>query len=401
MKALLKKYSKELQQELNDILSYWMQYAQDDAQGGFYGSVDNSNIPDPEAPKGIVLNARILWTFSAAYNQTREQKYLAVAERAYRYIVSYFIDKEFGGAYWTVNHKGEKLNDRKQVYGQAFCIYGLSEYYKATSEREAFDLAIKMYWLIEYHAYDQKQKGYFEAFSRDWKPVEDLRLSSKDANEKKTTNTNLHIAEAYANLYQVWPDKKLKQQIENLLEVFAHHIVNDETHHLNLFFDEKWNIKSGLVSYGHDIEVAWLLNQVAERVNHPGWTMTMRSLGVKIADAAVEGLDEDGGLAYESENENRISEKHWWPQAEAMIGFFNAYQITGDEKYFQYSLGCWRFTSNYIRDHQHGEWFWGVYTDHSLMQGHDKVGLWKCPYHNARACMELIRRIEPIYNLSD
>jgi mannobiose 2-epimerase len=401
MIAPLKKFRKELQQELGNILNYWMQYAPDKIYGGFYGSIDNENNPMPEAPKGVVLNARILWTFAAAFNETGEQKYLRFAERAFQYIVAHFVDREFGGVYWTVNYKGEKLNDRKQIYGLAFCIYGLSEYFRAVDDKAALDLAIELFWLIEYHAYDQKQKGYYEAFTREWKPIADLRLSAKDANEKKTMNTNLHIAEAYANLHRVWPDKKLKLQIENLLEVFAHHIVDDEKHHLHLFFDENWNIKSNIISYGHDIEAAWLLEQVAETVHHPGWMTTMRSLGVKIADAVISGLDEEGGLKYESENGNIIDQKHWWPQAEAMIGFFNAYQLSGDEKYLQLSIRSWEFIKKFIRDDQHGEWFWGINADHSLMAGYDKAGLWKCPYHNARACMEIIHRTESVFKLRD
>jgi mannobiose 2-epimerase len=401
MKNHLWQYKKQLQQELSEILNYWIQHVPDAQYGGFYGCIDNNNHPQPEAPKGVVLNARILWSFAAAYNQTDEDKYLVVASRAYHYILDYFVDEEYGGVYWTVNHKGEKLNDRKQIYGLAFCIYALSEYFKASGAEDALDLAIKLYWLIEVHAFDKKQKGYYEAFSRDWKPIQDLRLSEKDANEKKTMNTHLHIVEAYANLYKVWPDKRLKEQIENLLEVFAHHIVDDETHHLNLFFDENWNSKSGIISYGHDIEAAWLLQEVAESIHHPGWMITMRSLAVKIANAASEGLDNDGGLNYESENGHTIDQKHWWPQAEAMIGFFNAYEVTGDEAYLERSLRSWQFTNQYIKDHKNGEWFWGVFADHSLMTGHDKAGLWKCPYHNTRACLELIGRIEPIYDLND
>jgi mannobiose 2-epimerase len=401
MKASLKKYRKELTQELGDILNYWMQYSPDSVNGGFYGSIDHDNQPSPEAPKGIVLNARILWSFAAAYNQTANEKYLPFAERAFRYIVDYFVDRQFGGVYWTVDYKGKKLDDRKQVYGLAFCIYGLTEYFKATEDQDAYQLAIKLHWLIEYYAYDQVHKGYLEAFTRDWKTVSDVRLREKDANEKKSMKTHLHIAEAYANLYQVWPDKKLKQQIENLLEVFAHHIVDDSNHHLHLFFDENWNVKSNIISYGHEIEGAWLLQEIAEVINHPGWMMAMQSISVKIADAVTTGLNDDGGLNYELNDGKLIRQKHWWSQAEAMIGFFNAYQLTHDEKYLGLSLKTWDFTGKYIKDHPNGEWFWGVHDDHSQMEGYDKAGLWKCPYHNARACMVIIRRIDQISNLPD
>lgn len=390
----LRLYKNELQQELDEILSYWMHYSPDPVYGGFYGKIDDRDQVHPEAPKGIVLNSRILWTFAAAFNQTLKPSYLDIAKRACDYILAHFMDKEYGGVYWSVNYKGEKLNDRKQIYGLAFCIYGLSEYYKASPQQLVLEQAVALYRLIEQHAYDRGQKGYFEAFSREWKPMDDLRLSEKDANEKKTMNTHLHIVEAYVNLYRIWPDAGLKQQIENLLEVFAHHIVDDKTHHLNLFFDESWKIKSTIISYGHDIEAAWLLQEAASIIRHPGWMVTMNSLAVKIADAVKEGLDKDDGLKYESGNGHDVDEKHWWPQAEAMIGFFNAYQISGDENFIQRSIKSWRFTDKYIKDHNHGEWFWGIHADHSLMEGNDKAGFWKCPYHNGRACMELIHRIE-------
>jgi mannobiose 2-epimerase len=401
MSADLQEYRMELQTELRNILTYWMKYAPDKEHGGFYGKVDNQNRPAPASPKGIVLNSRILWSFAAAYNHTGNEEYLSIAHCAYQYMDKHFKDPEFGGFYWSVDHLGKGLNDRKQVYGLAFCLYALSEYYVATRQKSVLDCCIELFRLIEHHSYDRKRKGYFEAFTRDWQQLEDFRLSEKDANEKKTMNTQLHIIEAYANLYRVWPDQYLKRQIENLLEVFAHHIVDDQTHHLHLFFDENWEVKSETISYGHDIEAAWLLLDAAEAVLHPGWIVTMKSLAVKIAGAAAEGLDEDGGLNYELENGLLITEKHWWPQAEMMIGFFNAWQLTQDENHLQKSLQAWQFIGQYIKDCQNGEWYWGVFDDHSIMEGMDKIGFWKCPYHNSRACLELIKRIGSLSHLQN
>jgi len=401
MDIYLGKYKKQLQQELKEILDYWIEFTPDHENGGFYGSVNNDNVPEKQAPKGVVLNARILWTFSAAFNYKQNKKWLLIARRAYEYINSYFVDREFGGVYWTVDYRGKKLNDRKQIYGIAFCIYALSEYSKASGDEAALELAIRLYQDIEGHAYDRKHKGYFEAFDREWNGIADLRLSAKDANERKTMNTHLHIAEAYANLYQAWPDKKLKRQLDNLLEVFAHHIVDSRSFHLKLFFTENWTSRSNIISYGHDIEAAWLLQKVAETIRHRGWTVTMRSLGVKIADAVVSGIDEEGGLMYESENGHHITEKHWWPQAEAMVGFFNAFQVTGDDAYLMRSLQSWDFAEKFIKDHDNGEWFWGVNEDHSIMENKDKAGLWKCPYHNVRACLQIINRIEQVICLQD
>ena len=375
-----------------------MHYTKDETNGGFYGKVDNTNIPDNTAAKGIVLNSRILWSFSAAFNYTRNTEYLLFTARAYEFINKHFIDKKFGGVFWSVDYKGEILNGRKQMYGLSFCIYGLAEYYKAVNKIEILDLAVSIFRSIEEHAYDNERKGYYEAFAQNWLPERDVRLSEKDANQKKTMNTHLHIIEAYANLYEVWPDDFLKKQIENLLEVFSMYIINKKNNHSILFFDEEWNTKSETISYGHDIEAAWLLQQCAEKINNNKWIDAMKKNAVDMAIASQEGLDNNGGLWYEFEpSSNRlIKEKHWWPQAEAMVGFLNAYQINNDEKFLHHSLQSWQFIKKYIKDNKNGEWFWGIHEDYSLMQNQDKAGFWKCPYHNTRACLEVIKRINNV-----
>jgi mannobiose 2-epimerase len=227
-----------------------------------------------------------------------------------------------------------------------------------------------------------------------WKPADDLRLSEKDENESKTMNTHLHIVEAYANLYTAWPEDKLRRSIQGLLEIFDRYIINRETYHLNLFMDENWNVKSTLVSYGHDIEAAWLLAECAEIINDENLISRFKELSIKLADAAAEGLAADGGLWYEYDpaTGQLVKEKHSWPQAEAMVGFFNAYQVSGREDYLQHSLDSWEFIKRYIKDNRGGEWFWGVHDDYSVMDK-EKAGFWKCPYHNTRACIEIIRRV--------
>jgi mannobiose 2-epimerase len=386
-------YRQEMEKELTAILDYWIQHSPDPARGGFYGKIDEENTVHPEAPKGVVLNGRILWTFSAAYAHTRESRYLSLAQRAYEWLITHFIDREYGGVYWSVDHGGAPLNGRKQIYGLAFCIYGLSEYYLISGDQNALDQAIALFRLIEQHSYDPKKMGYYEAFAQDWTPLEDLRLSPKDANESKTMNTHLHVIEAYANLCRAWPDPFLKQQITGLLEVFGDHIIDSSTGHLQLFFDENWKMGPGIVSYGHDIEAAWLLQESAEIAGDPKWIATSREWAINLARAAARGLDSDGGLWYEKEGGHVVKEKHWWAQAEAMVGFFNVWQLTGDAGWLQKSRATWDFVRNYIRDTRNGEWFWGVDADHSPMPGQDKAGFWKCPYHNSRACLELIRRM--------
>jgi cellobiose epimerase len=398
MRDVLNQYRSEMKRELEDILAYWMKFTIDNENGGFVGKIDHDNKIYPDAPKGSVLNSRILWTFSAAYNLTRKQEYFTVAERNFKYFTEHFIDKEFGGVYWTVDHKGEPLDTKKQIYALAFAVYGLTEFYRASKNDKALQAAIEIYNDIIKNSYDEKNGGYIEALTRDWKDTGNLRLSSKDANEKKSMNTHLHILEAFVNLHRVSPTEILKVQLRELVHLFAEHIISKESNHLVLFFDDEWNERSKLISYGHDIEAAWLVQEATEAIDDKLLLPRIKNCSLALANAAAKGLDEDGGLWYEYDPEQHhlIKQKHSWPQAEAMIGFFNAWQNSGDEKYLKQSLKSWEFVRKYMRDKNCGEWFWGVNEDYSPMNKEDKVGIWKCPYHNSRACIEIINRINSI-----
>ncbi len=394
MKPDLKNLKIEQQLELQSILSYWMENTIDTKNGGFIGQIDYNNITNNEAEKGSVLNARLLWTFSAAYKISKNKEHLNTAKRAFEYISEYFYDTEFGGIFWSVHYDGSPKDTKNQIYALAFVIYGLSEYYSVTNDERALEMAISLYQKIQEHSYDASNGGYLEAFTRDWQPIEDLRLSEKDANEKKTMNTHLHIVEGYANLYTVWKDESLRKVIVELLQTVEKHFINTETGHLKLFFDENWVEKKDVISYGHDIEAAWLLLQCAEIAGDSTLIANYKKHALQIADATKEGIDADGGLWYEYDLETKelISEKHWWPQSEMIIGFFTAWQISGKQEYLDIVFKNWDFTKKHIIDKENGEWFWGVYADYSTMEK-DKAGFWKCPYHNGRACIELIHRI--------
>ena len=384
---------REFEKELANTLSYWATYAVDKVNGGFFGQIDNDNKVVEKADKGAVLNSRILWFFSAAYNYNKLPESLDLAKRSYDYIRAHFVDKQFGGIYWSVDFQGRPSDTKKQIYALAFAIYGITEFYKATKLEEALTLAKKLYADIEKYSFDPINEGYFEAFSRQWSELTDFRLSDKDANEKKTMNTHLHVLEAYSNLYAVWPDEKLARQIRRLLDVFIHKIIDKHTHHLRLFFDENWHSKSRIISFGHDIEASWLLLEAAEALGDESLIRQFKAMAVEMAISAGQGLDENGGLNYEFEQPYWNREKHWWVQAEAMVGFFNAFQLTKEPAYSSKFVKCWEFTKTYLIDMQKGEWFWGVNEDLSLMPEQYKAGLWKCPYHNGRACLEMIRRL--------
>ena len=388
----------QLHDELtHNILPFWMEKMTDDQKGGFYGQMTGKDMLVTDAPKGGILNARILWTFSSAALHLKNPLYLEYATRAKEYIFSYFFDPENGGTYWMLNAEGTPADTKKQIYSQAFFIYALVEYYRATAEKDCLDKAIELFQLIEKHSFDDELNGYFEAYSCDWVLLEDLRLSDKDANEKKTMNTHLHILEAYTNLYRVWKDDILKNKLQNLIEIFLTRIINPKTHHLDLFFDENWLCKSTLYSYGHDIESVWLLNEAAEVLDNQELLKKVRETVILVARAAEEGVQPNGGII----NEKNYQTGHvdgnfdWWPQAEAMIGFYNVYQLTSDQSFAQKTLNTWEFIKSNIIDKENGEWHWSVSSDGKIDTKNDKAGFWKCPYHNSRMCLELMERVAP------
>ncbi|MDQ1167077.1 MULTISPECIES: AGE family epimerase/isomerase [unclassified Flavobacterium] len=385
----------ELTSELDSILKYWSEHTVDEQNGGFAGQIDFNDQRIENAEKGSVLNARILWTFSASYQTTKNENHKKLAERAFEFLSAYFYDTKFGGLFWSINEDKTPKDTKNQIYALAFAIYGLSEYYVISKNEKALEIAKNLYLKIQEHSYDPVNKGYFEAFTRDWQPIEDLRLSAKDANEKKTMNTHLHIIEGYVNLYKVWKDEKLLEDIIELLETIEKYFINTETAHLRLFFNENWVEKPDVISYGHDIEAAWLLQQCAEISGNEKLIENYKKYAVQIAEVTKEGLDSDGGLWYEFDPEKNklIAEKHWWPQAESLIGFYNAYQLTEKEEYLEIVYKNWKFIKKHILDQKNGEWVWGIYHDYSLIEK-DKAGFWKCPYHNGRACLELIQRIK-------
>ena len=390
-KKILKNKAKT---ELINILDYWLKNTIDKENGGFIGEINHQNVINNNSEKGAVLNARILWSFSAAYGVVKNPEYLKTAKRAFQYIKDYFFDNEFGGIFWSLQADGKPKDTKNQIYAIAFVIYGLSEFYKIFKNEDALELAQSLFYKIELYSKDYKNKGYLEAFTRDWQEIEDLRLSEKDANEKKTMNTHLHIVEAYANLYLIWPNPKLKDSIKEILEVIALYFINKYTWHLKLFFDENWKEKEDVISYGHDIEAAWLLQWCAEAIEDEVLIKNYQKYAVAFADATKEGLDADGGLWYEYEPKEQklIAEKHWWPQAELWIGMINAWQLSKNEEFLEITEKNFEFVEKYIIDHKNGEWIWGVYADYSPILK-DKAGFWKCPYHNSRACIELIKRL--------
>ncbi len=379
-----------------NILDYWLRHALDTVNGGFVGNVDYHNRADLHAPKGSVLNTRILWAFSAAYRAFPKQAYLDAAQRAFEYLLEHFWDKENGGIVWSVDFQGNHLSARKQAYAQAFAIYGLGEYYTATGSMVALEKAKSIFLLIEQHCSDREHGGYIEALGAKWQPIADVRLSDKDANEKKSMNTHLHVLEGYTNLARVWPEARVREALRDLIHIFLERIIDARHGHFNLFFDERWNARSALVSYGHDIEGAWLLEEAAQVYGDKNLLRQARDCSVRLVEAALEGLDADHGLMNEKNlaSGHLDTDKHWWQQAEALVGLLNAYEITRNEKYLELFFNVWNFIKSRIIDFTNGEWRWKVDKAGAPNPEDEKIGFWKCPYHNSRACLEVITRLE-------
>jgi mannobiose 2-epimerase len=386
-------FKKEISLELENILNYWIKNSIDKKNGGFIGKIDGNDLAFPLADKGLVLNSRILWTFSAAYIHNPKPAYKMMAQRAYKYLMEYFWDKKYGGGYWSVDYKGMPKEKHKQIYGQGFMLYGLSEYYRAFGDKNALKSAIELFRLIEKHAFDSKNGGYFEVATQDWKLTDDKVITQGKSDQKKSMNTHLHIIEPYTNLYRVWKDPVLKRQLYGLLTNFTDHIIDKKTGTQILFLTDDWQPRSEIISYGHDIEASWLLLETAEILEDKLWIDKIKPFSINLSNAAQKGVDLDGGMYYEKEADHIKRQKDWWPQAEAMVGFYNSYQITKDEKYFYQAKKSWDFIKNNLIS-KTGEWYSGVNENKQPLLKMDKVGMWKCPYHNARACMEMTKRLE-------
>ena len=388
---------KETVRELleENILKYWIEKVTDHENGGYLGRVDGHDIVHSHAPKGAVQNARILWAFSAAYRVLGSAEYLDAATRALDYFLDNFIDKEQGGVFWSLDYMGKPLDTKKQTYAIGFAIYGLSEYARATGSKRALESAINLYYDIEEKAYDSKGNGYIEALTRDWQPIQDMRLSDKDENGSRTMNTHLHIIEPYTNLYRVWKSEDLKKSILNLIDIFTEKLLNKETYHLDLFFDDKWHGKRNIESYGHDIEASWLLHETALVLGDEQVIKNIEPIIRRIAKASDEGLRPDGSMIYEHWKDNNTYDlqRQWWVQCESVIGHVDLYQYFHDEEALVNTKKCWDYIQNNLVDKENGEWYWAILDDGTINRSDDKAGFWKCPYHNSRMCLELLERV--------
>lgn len=395
---LLARLVGEWAEEAFSLMNWWSNRMVDPIYGGFRGLIHPDGKVEDKADKGLILNTRILWGFSYAARFFEVPNYIVMAERAYTYLQKYFLDKEKGGLFWMLDYKGEMLSGKKQIYGQAFGIYALSEYFLLTGDPHAKKMALDLFGLIEKYSLDTEYGGYWEAFDQNWGPLDDLRLGTNDANEPKTMNTHLHILEAYTNLYRIESSKEVEKALENLLLLFVDKFWNQKNGHLHLFFDNDWSLKSDGISYGHDIEASWLMWEAAEVLGKEELMNKLKPLLLRMAKVSLEeGLAPEGPVANEfSPKEGRDTDRIWWVQVEAMVGFMNAIQLSGDPIFLKPIENIWAYVRNNLIDQVDGEWYWGKNEEGVLMEGKEKAGPWKAPYHAVRALIECVSRAEKL-----
>lgn len=379
---------------IESILPFWMENAPS-MDGGFYGTIQRDGTGIPDAPKGGVMNARILWTFSTAARMLGLDSYRQMADRAQKEFIAHFVDKQQGGTFWSIAPDGTP-EDVKQTYGIAYGIYGLSEHYRATGNKESLETAIRLFRTMEEKVRDKEKDGYIESFTRNWQQPDHIGYDDAAQNATKTMNTHIHILEAYTNLLRVWPDELLAQRLEELLKILSGPLYDAKRHHLILFCDNDWNQMNPTDSYGHDIETSWLLTEAAEVLGKADWIKKTRKMAVDMVDTALEeGMAQDGHMMYEKNQKGLKASASWWPQCETIIGCVNAWQLTGEEKYMTAAMRCWEFTKEYLFDDTYGEWFRNLKDDNTPDFDEAKGSLWNCPYHNSRLGFELMERLEP------
>ncbi len=382
---------REVETELREhIIPFWLNM-KDEEHGGYYGYMDFDLKVDQTFEKGCILNSRILWFFSSAYTLLKDEELLKAADHAWKFMKTYCVDGEYGGIYWSVSYDGKPLDTTKHTYNQAFAIYALSAYYEASGCKEALELANALYHRIEDTCTDAY--GYLESFDRTWQPEENDKLSENGLMADKTMNTLLHVLEAYTELCRVARTKEVEDSLRHILNEFREKVFNPEKVQLEVFFDAKLHTISDLYSYGHDIEASWLLDRACEVLDDEEETEKTNAYTTAIAGHVYEYALENGAMNNECFKGVVDTTRVWWVQAEAMVGFYNCYQKTGEEKYSKITEGLWEYIKEYVIDKREGsEWFWDLNKDGVPESRKPIVEPWKCPYHNGRMCMEIIRR---------
>ena len=378
-------------QLIQGIIPFWKSLS-DQKNGGYYGHMDYEQNIDEKAEKGCILNSRITWFFANSYLLLEDEHLLYEARHGYEFLKTHCLDKEYGGVYWSVEYDGTPLDTTKHTYNQAFAIYALSSYYDASKNPESLQIAEKLYHIIEEKCRDEE--GYLEAFSRDFKPVVNDKLSENGVIAQRTMNTLLHIFEAYTEFYRVTKREDVKKRMEWILTIIAEKIYNPQLHRQEVFFDKGYHSILDLHSYGHDIETAWLVDRGIEVLGKRTVSGKMLDITKDLTSQVYQTAFDGQSLANECEQGVMDEGRVWWVQAEAVVGFLNGYEKDRSKKeYLVAAKQIWNFIEQYVIDKRPGsEWFWQVDKEGNSDPGKPLVEPWKCPYHNGRMCLEVIRR---------
>ncbi len=384
-------FIEDVKRELTEhIVPYW-QALKDNEYGGFYGYKGFDLNVDKKADKGVILHSRILWFFSSCYEVLGGEKYLDLARHAYKYVKDSCIDYELGGVYWMTTYDGKPADDMKHTYNIAFAVYALSAYYNACKDSEALTLAAKLFDDIETKTPDEY--GCREAFTRDWQPADNEALSENGLKAEKTMNSVLHLIEAYTELYRASHSERVAQRLKYQLDIVENKIFDYDNNALKVFFDEKFDVIGDIHSYGHDIEASWLIDRAVETLGDDELIKKFNSLDLRIAENIYNIALENGSLNNERDKDEINRTRIWWVQAEAVVGFLNAYAHSNDEKFKTAALTVWDGIKNIVIDKREGgEWFSEVSFEGIPDEKKEMTGPWKCPYHNGRMCLEVIKR---------
>lgn len=378
---------------LTTIIPFWKNL-RDDTCGGYYGFMGYDLKVDKKAVKGCILNSRITWFFSNAYTLLKDESLLEEARHGYEFLKNCCLDKEEGGIFWSLNCDGTPEDTTKHTYNQAFCIYALSSYYEASGDKEALELAEELFALIEERCTDSI--GYLEAFTRDFKPESNEKLSENGVLADKTMNTLLHVFEAYTELYRVSGRQEVKEKLMWIMDVFADKVYNPTLHRQEVFFDAEYHSILDLHSYGHDIETAWLLDRGVEVLGETAYKDKISPITKDLTRQIYETAFDGHSLSNECDRGRVDTNRVWWVQAETVVGFLNGWQKSPEHtEYLEAALNTWEFIRDHVIDKRAGsEWFWLVDKEGRPIEGEPVVEPWKCPYHNGRMCMEVIRRLD-------
>lgn len=384
----MSEFLNEVKSELTSkIIPFW-RGLRDDENGGYIGLVDFDLKRFPDAERGCILNSRILWFFSEAYMFLADDTLLNEADHAYEMLIK-MTDSENGGVYWSVSPDGRVLDSTKHTYNQAFAIYALSAYFRASGKKEALSRAFDLFDLIESKCRDKD--GYLEAFTVDFKPAGNDKLSENGVEAGRTMNTLLHVMEGYTGLYEASKDVKVREKLYEIVDIFEHKIYNRGRRRQEVFFDKDYNTLIDLHSFGHDIETSWLMDHTLDVLGDGELTKRIRPLLIEMAYNTYDLAFTDHGFANECERGKTDTTRIWWVQAEALLGFKNAYKHTRDEKFREAYLSQWRYIRDVLTDKREGsEWFWSVSED-GKPSHKPIVEPWKCPYHNGRMCLEILK----------